>query len=129
MLGEEQQQEILAQLHDVLLEVQVSQSNRVKLIHDFGDVINFIEPERGGSRRGIGALFTLAEKDPLLRDWLDRQKYALSNWPDAESLSVSLYIIEHQSLFPGICKSSKFIENRIKETEQLLENTEQVPED
>ncbi|MDE9566231.1 KAP family NTPase [Xenorhabdus bovienii] len=129
LLGEEQQQEILAQLHDVLLEVQVSQSNRVKLIHDFGDVINFIEPERGGSRRGIGALFTLAEKDPLLRDWLDRQKYALSNWPDAESLSVSLYIIEHQSLFPGICKSSKFIENRIKETEQLLENTEQVPED
>ncbi|SIP74617.1 hypothetical protein XIS1_680063 [Xenorhabdus innexi] len=131
LLGEEQQQEILAQFHDVLLEVQVSQSNRVKLIHDFNDVINFIEPEGRGSRRGIGALFTLADKDVLLRDWLDRQNYALSNWPIPESRSVAKYIIGHQKLFPGICKSSKFIEKRMKEAEieQLPENIEQVLED
>lgn len=131
LLDEEQQQEILVQLHDVLLEVQVSQSNRVKLIHDFGDVINFIEPEKGGSRRGIGALFTLAEKDFLLRKWLDRQNYALSNWPVTESRSVAQYIIEHRDIFPIVCKSSKFIEKRIKEAEveKLSEETEQVPGD
>lgn len=131
LLDEEQQHEILVQLHDVLLEVQVSQSNRVKLIHDFGDVINFTEPEKGGSRRGIGALFTLAEKDGLLREWLDKQNYALSNWPATESRSVSQYIIEHQDIFPSICKSSKFIEKRIKEAEveKLSEGVEQAPRD
>lgn len=117
LLDEEQQQEILVQLHDILLEVQVSQSNRVKLIHDFGDVINFTEPEKGGSRRGIGALFNLAEKDRDLRAWLDRQNYVFSNWPLAESRSVTNIIMDHKDLFPGICSSSKFIENRIKETE------------
>ncbi|CDH02662.1 hypothetical protein [Xenorhabdus bovienii] len=131
LLDDEQQQEILVQLHDVLLEIQVSQSTRIKLIHDFGDVINFTEPEKGTSRRGIGALFTLAEKDVLLREWLDRQNYSLSHWPSAENSSVAKYIIAHQNLFSGICKSSKFIAKRIKEAEveQLLENIEQVLED
>lgn len=62
---------------------------------------------------------------------LDRQNYKFSNWPVAESDSVTKCIINHQKLFPSICNSSKFIENRIKEAgvEQLPEDAEQVLED
>ncbi|WP_337153153.1 hypothetical protein [Morganella morganii] len=128
LLDAAQQQEILTQFHDVLLEVQVSRPNRIQLIYDFGDVINFIEPGHGTSRRGIGALFALAENDATLRIWLDQQNYSFSNWPSTELQTTTKYIIEHHELFPRICKSSKYIENRMQElkTKQSSEPTGEI---
>ncbi|MGU3525149.1 P-loop NTPase fold protein [Enterobacteriaceae bacterium C23F] len=131
LLATDLQQDILTQLHDILLEVQVSPSNRVKLIHDFGDELNFNEPGKGSSRRGISALFNLAEKDIPLRKWLDRQNYSFSNWPSTESEAVIQYIIDHRDIFPTICSSSRLIGNRIKELEshKTSEDFEEATED
>lgn len=118
LLNVEQQQQILAQAHDVLLEVQTSQANRVKMIHDLNDVLFFKEPEGKGSRRGIGALFNLSDNDELLRNWLDSQVFSFGNWPADESHSVSQIILERRDMFTQICTTSVFIKNRIKEADK-----------
>ncbi|MBP2847950.1 P-loop NTPase fold protein [Dickeya oryzae] len=113
LLVEEQRKDILAQLHDVLLEIQIRPDNRIKIIHDFYDVIEFKEPDGKGSRRSIAALFSLAMQDDVLRKWLDAQVFLFGNWPTEESQMACQSILENQDSFPKICASSRFIKNRV----------------
>ena len=112
-LEENQRAEILKELHDILMEVDTSKEKRVKVIHDFYDDIEFIEPEGKTSRRAIAALFSIASSDEVLRPWLDAQQYTFSAWPKAEAETVSQVINENQEDFPGIISRSSFIRNRL----------------
>jgi len=125
-LEEKQRAEILKELHDILMEVDTSKEKRVKVIHDFQDVIQFNEPEGITSRRAIAALFSIATDDEVLRSWLDAQHYTFSNWPLAEAETVSQVVNENQEKFPGIISRSRFIRNRlpVPEVEPDATNTE-----
>lgn len=112
-LIEEQRSEILKELHDVLMEVGTLKENRIKVIHDFHDVISFAEPEGKASRRAIAALFSLASSDEILRSWLNAQQFTFSSWPRAEADTVSQVINENQENFPDIISHSPFIRNRL----------------
>lgn len=112
-LEENQRAEILKELHDILMEVDTSKEKRVKVIHDFQDVIQFTEPEGNTSRRAIAALFSIAPGDEVLRSWLDAQQYTFSDWPVAEAETVSQVVNENQEKFPGIISRSRFIKNRL----------------
>lgn len=112
-LEENQRAEILKELHDILMEVDTSKEKRVKVIHDFQDVIQFTEPEGNTSRRAIAALFSIAPGDEVLRSWLDAQQYTFSDWPVAEAETVSQVVNENQEKFPGIISRSRFIRNRL----------------
>jgi len=114
-LVENQRAEILKELHDILMEVDTSKEKRVKVIHDFHNDIEFIEPEGKTSRRAIAALFSIAPSDEVLRSWLDAQQYTFSAWPKAEAETVSQVINENQEDFPGIISRSSFIRNRLPE--------------
>jgi len=125
-LEENQRAEILKELHDILMEVDTSKEKRVKVIHDFQDVIQFTEPEGNTSRRAIAALFSIAPGDEVLRSWLDAQQYTFSDWPVAEAETVSQVVNENQEKFPGIISRSRFIKNRlpVPEVEPDATNTE-----
>ncbi|PVY82121.1 P-loop NTPase fold protein [Pantoea ananatis] len=125
-LEEKQRAEIIKELHDILMEVDTSKEKRVKVIHDFQDVIQFTEPEGNTSRRAIAALFSIATDDEVLRSWLDAQQYTFSNWPLAEAETVSQVVNENQEKFPGIISRSRFIRNRlpVPEVEPDATNTE-----
>lgn len=112
-LEENQRAEILKELHDILMEVDTSKEKRVKVIHDFQDVIQFTEPEGKTSRRAIAALFSIAAGDEVLRSWLDAQQYTFSDWPVAEAETVSQVVNENQENFKGIISRSRFIKNRL----------------
>jgi hypothetical protein len=112
-LEENQRAEILKELHDILMEVDTSKEKRVKVIHDFQDVIQFTEPEGNTSRRAIAALFSIAPGDEVLRSWLDAQHYTFSDWPVAQAETVSQVVNENQEKFPGIISRSRFIKNRL----------------
>ncbi|MFT4292352.1 P-loop NTPase fold protein [Enterobacter sp.] len=114
VIESEQQQDILAQLHDVLLEVQIRIDNRAKVIHDFHDVLIFKDPIGKGSRRGIVGLINRALEDELLCKWIDSQTFRFGSWLIDESQIASQVIIENQALFPRICTSSRYIRNRLK---------------
>lgn len=125
-LIEEQRLEILKELQDVLMEVGTLKEIRIKVIHDFQDVIQFTEPEGNTSRRAIAALFSIAPGDEVLRSWLDAQQYTFSDWPVAEAETVSQVVNENQEKFPGIISRSRFIKNRlpVPEVEPDATNTE-----
>ncbi|NEK83750.1 MAG: hypothetical protein G3W58_21385 [Pantoea ananatis] len=125
-LEEKQRAEILKELHDILMEVDTLKEKRVKVIHDFQDVIQFTEPEGNTSRRAIAALFSIATDDEVLRSWLDAQHYTFSDWPVAQAETVSQVINENQEKFPGIISRSRFIRNRlpVPEVEPDATNTE-----
>lgn len=112
-LNEVQQFEVLKELHDVLMEVGTLKENRIKVIHDFHDVIKFSEPEGRDSRRAIAALFGLASGDEKLRSWLNAQQFTFSAWPKAEADTVSQVINVNQEDFPDIISRSSFIRNRL----------------
>lgn len=112
-INEVQRVEILKELHDVLMEVGTLKDNRLKVIHDFHDVINFAEPEGKTSRRAIAALFSLTSSDEILRSWLNAQQFTFSAWPRAEAETVSQVINENQENFPDIISRSSFIRNRL----------------
>lgn len=112
-LEESQRAEILKELHDILMEVDTSKEKRVKVIHDFQDVIQFTEPEGKTSRRAIAALFSIAVGDEVLRSWLDAQQYTFSAWPKGEAETVSQVINENQEDFSNIISRSSFIRNRL----------------
>ena len=112
-LNEAQRSEILKELHDVLMEVDTLKENRLRVIHDFNDVINFAEPEGKASRRAIAALFGLTSSDEILRSWLNAQQFTFSAWPKAEAETVSQAINENQEDFPDIISRSPFIRNRL----------------
>lgn len=112
-LIEEQRIEILKELQDVLMEVDTSKEKRIKVIHDFHDVINFEEPEGKASRRAIAALFDLASGDEILRSWLNAQQFTFSAWPKAEAETVSKTVNNKQEDFPDIISRSPFIRNRL----------------
>ncbi|WP_455853812.1 P-loop NTPase fold protein [Pantoea endophytica] len=114
-LEEKQRAEILKELHDILMEVDTSKEKRVKVIHDFQDAIQFIEPEGKTSRRAIAALFSIAPGDEVLRSWLDAQQYTFSAWPKSEAETVSQVINENPEDFSGIIIRSSFIRNRLPE--------------
>jgi len=125
-LEENQRAEILKEFHDILMEVDTSKEKRVKVIHDFQNVIKFTEPEGNTSRRAIAALFSIATGDEVLRSWLDAQQYTFSDWPVAEAETVSQVVNENQEKFPGIISRSRFIRNRlpVPEVEPDATNTE-----
>lgn len=126
-LNEAQRSEILKELHDVLMEVGTLKENRLRVIHDFNDVINFTEPEGKASRRAIAALFGLTSSDEILRSWLNAQQFTFSAWPKAEAETVSQAINENQEDFPDIISRSPFIRNRLPvlTPEQNDTNTEE----
>ncbi|MEN4646974.1 P-loop NTPase fold protein [Pantoea agglomerans] len=125
-LEESQRAEILKELHDILMEVDTSKEKRVKVIHDFQDVIQFTEPEGKTSRRAIAALFSIAVGDEVLRSWLDAQQYTFSAWPKGEAETVSQVINENQEDFSSIISRSPFIRNRlpVPEAEPDATNTD-----
>lgn len=112
-LNDMQRSEILKELHDVLMEVDTLKENRLKVIHDFHDVISFTEPEGKASRRAIAALFSLTFSDEVLCSWLNAQHFTFSAWPRTEADTVSPVINENQGDFPDIISRSSFIRNRI----------------
>ncbi|ELV2779245.1 hypothetical protein QNS18_003639, partial [Enterobacter cloacae] len=112
-LVDEQRSEILKELHDVLMEVDTLKEKRIKVIHDFHDVIKFSEPEGKASRRAIAALFSIASSDEILRSWLNAQHFTFSAWPKAEAETVSQAINENQVEFPEIIRRSSFIKKRL----------------
>lgn len=112
-LVEEQRSEVLKELHDVLMEVDTLKEKRIKVIHDFHDVIKFSEPEGKASRRAIAALFSIASSDEILRSWLNAQQFTFSAWPKAEAETVSQAINENQVEFPDIIRRSSFIKKRL----------------
>lgn len=108
------------------MEVDTSKEKRVKVIHDFQDVIQFTEPEGKTSRRAIAALFSIAVGDEVLRSWLDAQQYTFSAWPKGEAETVSQVINENQEDFSNIISRSSFIRNRlpVPEAEPDATNTD-----
>lgn len=130
-LEESQRAEILKELHDILMEVDTSKEKRVKVIHDFHDVIQFIEPEGKTSRRAIAALFSIAVGDEVLRSWLDAQQYTFSAWPKGEAETVSQVINENQEDFSSIISRSPFIRNRlpVPEAGSDVANTEDIQDE
>lgn len=112
-LGDIQRAEILKELHDILMEVDTLKEKRVKVIHDFHDVIEFNEPEGKTSRRAIAALFSLSSSDEVLRSWLNEQQFTFSAWPKAEAETVSQFINDNQEDFSDVINRSSFIKNRL----------------
>ncbi|WP_336750050.1 hypothetical protein [Pantoea vagans] len=95
------------------MEVDTLKEKRIKVIHDFHDVISFAEPEGKASRRAIAALFGLASGDEILRSWLNAQQFTFSAWPKPEAETVSQAINENQGDFADIISRSSFIKNRL----------------
>lgn len=112
-LVEEQRSEVLKELHDVLMEVATLKERRIKVIHDFHDVISFTEPEDKTSRRAIAALFGESSGDETLRSWLNAQQFTFSAWPKAEAETVSQFINDNQEDFSDVINRSSFIKNRL----------------
>jgi len=108
-----QRQEILDELHDVLLERHTRLDNRICIIHHFRTELMFKEPETGVDRRGIAALFNASLEDEVLMKWLDQQPFSFSKWLSDDLRTVTGCILEHQEYFPTICESSQYIKNRI----------------
>ncbi|WP_051931104.1 P-loop NTPase fold protein [Rahnella sp. WP5] len=114
LLNEEKKKEVIKDLEDIIYERDTVIERRTSLIHDFGNEINFIEPEHTKERRAIAALFQVSKDDDILRCWLDRQSFHLNKWNAEDSDTVASYVIDHQIDFPTLCDKSVFIKNRIK---------------
>lgn len=112
-LTKEQRSEVLKELHDILMEVDTLKEKRIKVIHDFHDVIGFTEPEDKTSRRAIAALFSESSGDEILRVWLNAQHFKFSAWPKAEAETVSQVINDNQEDFSDVISRSSFIKNRL----------------
>lgn len=112
-LDKDQQSEVLKELHDILMEVDTLKERRIKVIHDFHDVICFTEPEDKTSRRAIAALFGESSGDEILREWLNMQHFKFSAWPKAEAETVSQVINDNQQAFSDVISRSSFIKNRL----------------
>ncbi|WGL99940.1 P-loop NTPase fold protein (plasmid) [Arsenophonus sp. aPb] len=112
-LEDVQRREILDELHDVLLERQTAQNNRINIIHYFHTELTFKEIEKE-DHRSIANLFNAALNDETLIDWLDKQKFNFSSWAKEDQETVLHCIINNKNKFPTLCKNSIFIRNRIK---------------
>ncbi|MDU6432687.1 MAG: P-loop NTPase fold protein [Pantoea sp.] len=112
-LDEVQRSEVLKELHDILMEVDTLKERRIKVIHDFHDVIGFTEPEDKTSRRAIAALFSESLDDEILRAWLTAQHFKFSAWPKAEAVTVSQVINGNQEAFSDVISRSAFIKRRL----------------
>ncbi|MEA5196954.1 P-loop NTPase fold protein [Enterobacter roggenkampii] len=123
-----QREIVLSDLHDVLLERHIRIDNRIAIINSFHNELSFVEPQKGAERRAIAALFVASVDNPVLCQWLDKQSFTFSLWPQEDARTAVACITTNAHLFPMICSTSQYIKNRItKDNKDEPEEEDTLP--
>ena len=112
----------------MLLERHIRIDNRIAIINSFHNELSFVEPQKGAERRAIAALFVASVDNPVLCQWLDKQSFTFSLWPQEDARTAVACITTNAHLFPMICSTSQYIKYRItKDNKDEPEEEDTLP--